>query len=37
VDGDICQTLCADLKALREKAGREEGLKAFVLEAENVL
>ncbi len=37
VDGDICQTLCADLRALRERAGKEEGLKAFILDAETVL
>lgn len=37
VDGDICQTLCADLKALNEKAGKEEGLFAFTLDAEAVV
>ena len=37
VDGDICQTLCADLKALSEKAGKEEGLFAFTMEAEKVV
>ena len=37
VDGDICHTLCADLKALNEKAGKEEGLFAFVLDAEAVV
>jgi len=37
VDGTICQTLCADLKALHENAGPEEGLKAFILDAELVV
>jgi hypothetical protein len=37
VDGDICKTLCADLKALDERAGPEEGLKAFILDAELVV
>ena len=36
-EGDICHTLCADLKALRERAGREEGLKVFTLDAEMVI
>jgi hypothetical protein len=34
---DMCETLCGDLKALREKAGREEGLKVFTLDAEMIL
>ncbi len=37
VDKDICETLCADLKSLREQAGREEGLRAFILDAETVV
>ena len=37
VDGDICKTLCADLKALKERAGKEEGLFAFTFEAEAVI
>jgi hypothetical protein len=37
VEGDPCQTLCADLRALRERAGREEGLKVFTLDAEMVI
>lgn len=37
VDGDICKTLCADLKALNDKAGKEEGLFAFTMEAEAVV
>ena len=37
IGGDTCQTLCADLKALRERAGREEGLKVFTLDAEMVI
>ena len=36
-EGDVCQTLCADLKVLRERAGREEGLKVFALDAEMVI
>ena len=37
VDRDICETLCADLRDLRDQGGREEGLKAFILEAESVV
>ena len=37
VDGNICQTLCAELKALDEKCGPEEGLTAFILDAESVV
>lgn len=37
VDGDICQTLCAELRALDEKSGPEEGLTAFILDAESVV
>jgi hypothetical protein len=37
VDGDICQTLCAELRDLDERAGPEEGLKAFILDAELVV
>ena len=37
VDGDICETLCADLKALHDRAGPAEGLKAFILDAELVV
>ncbi len=37
VDGNICQTLCAELKALDEKSGPEEGLTAFILDADLVV
>lgn len=37
VDGTICQTLCAELKALDAKTGPEEGLTAFILDAETVV
>lgn len=37
VDGEICETLCADLRALNERAGKEEGLFAFTFEAETVI
>ena len=37
VDGEICQTLCADLKALNERAGKDEGLFAFTFEADMVV
>lgn len=37
VDHGICKTLCADLKALDERAGPEEGLSAFILDAELVV
>ena len=37
IEGDPCDTLCGELKALRESAGREEGLKVFTLDAEMVI
>ena len=37
VDGNICQTLCAELKALDERSGPEEGLSAFMLDADKVV
>ena len=37
VGGNICHTLCADLKTLDEKSGPEEGLTAFILDAESVV
>jgi len=37
VDGNICQTLCGELKALDEKSGPESGLSAFMLEADKVV
>ena len=37
VDGDLCHPLCDDLKALSEKAGKDEGLFAFTLDAEAVI
>ena len=37
VDGVICKTLCADLKTLDEKSGPEEGLTAFILDADKVV
>jgi len=37
VDENICKTLCADLKDLNDRAGKEEGLFAFALEAETVI
>jgi hypothetical protein len=35
-DGD-CKSLCDRLHALRDEAGPEEGLKAYVLDTEEVL
>jgi hypothetical protein len=35
-DGD-CETLCVDLRALRDQAGPEEGLKAYILDTMEVL
>jgi nitrogen regulatory protein PII len=37
VEGDTCETLCTDLKELNERAGKEEGLFAFALQAETVI
>ena len=37
VDGNICQTLCAELKALDERSGPDEGLSAFMLDADKVV
>jgi len=37
VGGNICETLCAELKALDDKCGPEEGLTAFILDAETVV
>ena len=37
VDGTICKTLCAELQALDAKCGPEEGLTAFILDAEKVV
>ncbi len=37
IGADICQTLCAELKVLDEKSGPEEGLTAFILDAEKVV
>ena len=34
---DMCESLCGAFKALRDEAGREEGLRVFSLEAEMVL
>lgn len=37
VDGDICETLCEDLRDLNDRAGKEQGLFAFALEAETII
>ena len=37
VGPNLCEPLCSDLKALNEKAGKEEGLFAFTMEAEKVI
>jgi len=37
VEGNMCETLCAELKALDEKSGPEEGLTAFILDTERVV
>jgi hypothetical protein len=37
VDGNICQTLCGELKALDERSGPDGGLSAFMLEADKVV
>ncbi len=37
VDGNICETLCAELKALDERSGPDEGLSAFMLDADKVV
>ena len=34
---DQCESLCGAFKALRDEAGREEGLRVFSLDAEMVL
>ena len=37
VGGNMCETLCADLKAFDEKTGPEEGLTAFILDTQLVV
>ena len=37
IEGDTCEGLCDELKTLQNKAGPEEGLRVFTLEAEMVL
>lgn len=37
VDRGLCEPLCGELRALSEKAGKEEGLFAFTMEAEKVI
>jgi len=37
IGGNTCQTLCAELKDLDEKSGPDEGLTAFILDAEMVV
>ena len=37
IGGDTCKTLCAELQALDARCGPEEGLTAFILDAEKVV
>ena len=37
IEGDICNTLCTELRALDSRSGPEEGLTAFILDAEKVV
>ena len=37
INPDQCESLCGAFKALRDEAGREEGLRVFSLDAEIVL
>ena len=37
IGDDTCQTLCKALQELRDRAGREEGLRAFMLETMEVV
>ncbi len=37
IEGETCEGLCDELKALRNEVGPEEGLRVFTLEAEMVL
>jgi hypothetical protein len=37
IEGDMCKTLCTELQALDAKCGPEEGLTAFILDAEKVV
>jgi hypothetical protein len=37
IGADTCKTLCAELHALDARCGPEEGLTAFILDAEKVV
>ena len=37
VDGTICQTLCAELRAMDERAGPDRGITAFMLDVDKVV
>ncbi len=37
VDNTICQTLCAELRALDERAGPDRGLTAFMFDVDKVV
>jgi hypothetical protein len=37
VEPGLCEPLCGELRALNERAGKEEGLFAFTMEAEKVV
>ncbi len=37
IGDDTCRTLCSELKALRDEAGPEEGLNAYILETMEVV
>ena len=37
ISGDTCAGLCDELKSLRDRYGKEEGLRVFTLDAEMVL
>jgi hypothetical protein len=37
IGDDTCRTLCKELKELRDQAGPEEGLKAYILETMEVI
>jgi hypothetical protein len=37
IKAESCDALCGEFKALKERAGHEEGLKVFTMDAEVVL
>jgi hypothetical protein len=37
IEDGACETICGSLKELRDRAGREEGLKAYILDTMEVI